>query len=144
MQLLKVVSQPKGRNVNPIRFPVKFTGPVPMLAGSDPAMNEEPEKSRLPVKVYALTPPTVPLLKAPGAPSGERKAPMERAGTLQVSPWLHIKSEPAKAPGAAEFSESDGPEIKKSEVSWPKVAVPVNVKLSARAEPATRKEVARE
>jgi len=107
-------------------------------------MKEEPEKSRLPVRVSAVTPPTVPPLKPPGAPTGEGKAPMERAGTLQVSPWLHINSEPAKAPGAAEFRESDGPEIKKSEMSWPKVAVPVNVKLSARAEPATRKEVARE
>jgi hypothetical protein len=67
-------SHPNGRKTNPVRSPVNVTGPLPKLLGSTPAVNEELEKRRPPNRVYAVTPPTVPPLKSPGAEKYEGMA----------------------------------------------------------------------
>jgi hypothetical protein len=66
------VSQPKGRKTNPVRSPVNVTGPLPKVLGSVPVMNEKLEKLSPPVRVEAVTPPTVPPLKSPGCAKADR------------------------------------------------------------------------
>jgi hypothetical protein len=125
--------------------PVNVTGPLPNgWLGLEPAMNDEGEKTRFPIRVSAVTLPMVPPLKSPGAPKSDGKARMLSAGTTQVAPWLHANSTSAMDVGAAEWRLNDGPEIKKLSKSFPKVAVPVNVKLSARAEPMNKQTIVRD
>src|SRR5438128_5481858 len=106
-------------------------------------MNEEPEKMRLPIRVSAVTPPTVRPVKSPGPEKSEGKALISWAGILQVAPWSHMNSVLAGPPGAAELILSDGPERKKLSRSLPKLAAPVNVKLSARAALAKKQTIAK-